>query len=112
MAVPLASIPAEPVGAARCAEVARDESVVAVVVGLPLRLDGTTGDAAVRAKVFADDLRRELAADGVEVALFDERLTTVTAAARLRDAGVPARSARSRVDSAAAVVLLEAWLAR
>ena len=112
MAVPLAAVPAYPEASTRCADLAREESAVAVVVGLPLRLDGTPGDAASRAGAFADELRRVLDPDGIEVLVFDERLTTVTASARLKDAGVTTRSARGRVDSAAAVVLLEAWLAR
>jgi putative Holliday junction resolvase len=112
IAVPLASVPAAHDAADRCAVIAKEESAVAVVVGLPLRLDGSPGDAAASASGFADELRRSLGAAGIEVVLFDERLTTVTASARLRDAGVPSRRARGRVDSAAAVVLLEAWLAR
>jgi putative Holliday junction resolvase len=112
MAVPLASVPASVAAAARCAAIARDEAAVSVVVGLPLLLDGSAGDAAARAAAFADELRRALEHDAVEVVLFDERLTTVTAVARLREAGVTAKGSRGRVDSAAAVVLLEAWLAR
>lgn len=112
IAMPLPAVPAGTDAAARCAAIAIEESAVAVVVGLPLRLDGSPGGAAARASGFADDLRHALSAAGIEVVLFDERLTTVTASARLRDAGVSARRARGRVDSAAAVVLLEAWLAR
>jgi putative Holliday junction resolvase len=112
MAVPLASVPSGGDAADRCAAIAREEAAVTVLVGLPLQLDGTAGDAAATVASFADDLRRALERDAVEVILFDERLTTVTAAARLREAGVTTRRARARVDSAAAVVLLEAWLAR
>lgn len=94
----------------RCAAVVREEGAAQVVVGHPLRLDGTEGPAADRAEALATSLRAALLDDGVGVELFDERLTTVTATSRLREAGVGARDARRRVDGAAAVVLLEAWL--
>jgi putative Holliday junction resolvase len=44
------------------------------------------------------------------VELVDERLTTIEAAGRLREQGLDSRAARSRVDSAAAAVLLQSWL--
>lgn len=112
VAVPLASVPASLDAAVRCAAIAKEESAVTVVVGLPLKLDGSAGEAATKAVHFADDIRRSLGLDAIEVVLFDERLTTTTASARLREAGLSARSARGRIDSAAAVVLLEAWLAQ
>jgi putative holliday junction resolvase len=95
---------------ARCAGLVRDEGACLVVVGLPLRLDGSLGPAAESATALATALRADLAADGVEVVLHDERLTTVTAATRLREAGRGARTSKGRVDGAAAVVLLESWL--
>lgn len=95
---------------ARCAALVREEAARLVVVGHPLRLDGTEGPAAEQADALASALRTALALDGVEVVLHDERLTTVTATTRLREAGHGARSARRRVDGAAAVVLLESWL--
>ena len=94
----------------RCADLVRDEGAVLVVVGHPLRLDGSEGTAAGLAVELAHDLAAALEADGIEVVLHAERLTTVTATSRLRDAGVDAKSARRRVDGAAAVVLLESWL--
>jgi putative Holliday junction resolvase len=97
--------------AERCAAVARDEGARTVVVGHPLSLDGTEGTAAQLACELAATLTELLSPDGIEVVLHDERLTTVTASKRLRDGGVDTRGARGRVDSAAAVVLLEAWMA-
>lgn len=95
---------------ARCASLAIEEGATLVVVGHPLRLDGTEGPAAAHADALATALREALGPEGVEVVLHDERLTTVTATSRLRSAGVGAREARGRVDGAAAVVLLESWM--
>jgi putative holliday junction resolvase len=47
----------------------------------------------------------------VAVEMFDERLTTVSAAGQLRTAGKRGQAQRQSVDSAAATVLLQAWLA-
>ena len=49
---------------------------------------------------------------GVAVEVADERLTTVEAQRNLRAAGRSGRAARQVVDSAAAMVLLQAWLER
>lgn len=95
----------------RCVEVAREEGASMVVVGHPLRLDGTTGAGADHAEALAAAVGAVLSADGIDVVLFDERFTTVSATGRLREAGVDAKRARSKVDGAAATVLLESWMA-
>ncbi len=84
-----------------------EEGVSLVVVGLPRSLDGTEGPAAIGAKALAEELGAALE---VPVELFDERLTTVQAAQALRAAGQSSKQARSAIDSAAATVLLEAWM--
>jgi putative holliday junction resolvase len=90
----------------------REVEAVAVVVGLPLSLSGRVGPAARAALAEADALRRALEPLGVAVETTDERLTTVEAQRSLRQAGRSGRSARRVVDSAAAMVLLQAWLDR
>jgi putative Holliday junction resolvase len=81
-----------------------------VVVGLPLSLNGRRGPAARAAQADADELARVLEGLGVSVETFDERLTTVSAARSLTDAGRTGRGRRARIDQAAAAVLLQAWL--
>lgn len=78
-----------------------------VLVGLPLSLDGSEGPAARSVLAEADALRRVLE---VPVDLVDERFTTVTAHARLREAGRSGRARAGVVDQSAAAVLLQAWL--
>ncbi len=105
----------------RSGDLARDHRAVAalvdeeeagvVVVGLPLSLDGGHGPAARAAADEAQVLGSVLADRAVRVETFDERLTTVSAHAALAEAGSSARQRRRSVDSAAATVLLEAWLA-
>jgi putative holliday junction resolvase len=57
----------------RLREFAREHHVRQIVVGLPLRLDGTPGEMAEEAKRFAERVRKQL---GLPVELVDERLTS------------------------------------
>ena len=95
----------------KVAAVVEDVGADVVVVGWPLSLDGTEGPAARGAADEARQLEDALAARGVRVELFDERFTTVTADAGLAAAGKRGPARRHSVDSAAATVLLESWLA-
>ena len=88
-------------------ELARKEGVQRFVVGLPRRLDGSHGPAARKARHFAQLLEQKT---GLIVELHDEWLTTREAQARLQAAGLDAKQSRRRIDSAAAAVLLQAWL--
>ncbi len=81
-----------------------------VVVGLPLLLDGTRGEAARAAQGFADALARRLA---IPVDTYDERLTSTISERRLREVGVRRTGhRRGRIDQGAAVALLESYLHR
>lgn len=84
-----------------------DERVETMVVGLPLRLDGTEGEAARRARVFGEALRE---AFGAEVVYWDERLTTVAAERSLREMGRRGSRRREVVDQSAATILLQGYL--
>ncbi|MHB1775124.1 MAG: Holliday junction resolvase RuvX [Acidimicrobiales bacterium] len=90
--------------------VVEESGATVVVVGLPLSLDGGHGPAARRALEETETLGEGLADLGVAVESFDERLTTVSADAALSAAGRSGRERRQAVDSAAAAVLLQAWL--
>jgi putative Holliday junction resolvase len=92
---------------ATIARMVQDLEAGAVVVGLPLSLDGSLGPAAKAAQAEAAALAGVL---GVAVELVDERLTTVTANRSLAAAGVQGRSRRRVVDQVAAAVLLQSWL--
>ena len=74
-----------------------EEEAVTVVVGLPLSLDGSSGPAASAAEPKRPRrLRRLLETHGVEVQLFDERLTTVTAHQALAAGGEPTSATGGR----------------
>lgn len=78
-----------------------------IVVGLPVRSDGSPGTLAAEVTRFAERVARRF---GVPVVLRDEQLTTVEAAERLRASGARPRKREALIDAAAAAVLLQAYL--
>jgi putative Holliday junction resolvase len=90
----------------------REVEASVVVVGLPLSLSGQAGPAARAALQEAGMLRDLFEPLGVVVETVDERFTTVEAERALAASGRRAKAARRVVDSAAAMVLLQAWLDR
>ena len=89
------------------ARIAREEEAEAIVVGLPLNMDGSSGPAARSATKEARDIAT---VTGMPVHLQDERLTTVTAERALREANMRGEERRTVVDKVAAAVLLQTWL--
>ncbi|HEY3497659.1 MAG TPA: Holliday junction resolvase RuvX [Polyangiaceae bacterium] len=89
------------------AALASAERIELFVVGLPRSLNGEEGVSARRARRFAALLGTRT---GLPVELHDEWLSTREARSRLRDGGLDDRKARERIDSAAAAVVLQAWL--
>jgi putative holliday junction resolvase len=89
------------------AALAREHGVGEVVVGLPLRLDGSAGPQAEKVLAFVERLRRTLR---IPVVTRDERLTSVAAGERLADAGVKRRFRKALVDQVAATLILQEHL--
>jgi putative Holliday junction resolvase len=83
-----------------------------VVVGLPLSLSGAAGPAARAALAETEALRAALEPLGITVETADERFTTTEAQRGLAASGRKGKAARQVIDSAAAMVLLQAWLDR
>jgi putative Holliday junction resolvase len=105
----LATVPAEPHGslASRLAEIAVKNDAARIVVGLPLRMNGSHGPEAKAARELADALRK---ASGLPVELVDERLTTVSAERSMIEGGASRAKRRAGVDRVAATLLLQSHL--
>lgn len=88
-------------------DMAAEHGAAEIVVGLPLRLDGTEGSAVAGVRDWCARLG-ELTE--IPVVLVDERLTTVQAQRQFHDLGQNTRQSRPHIDSAAAVILLESYL--
>lgn len=84
-----------------------EDEITRFVVGLPLDMRGGEGPSARKARLFAQELANAV---DLDVELWDERLSTVQANRALQAAEVNAKSAKTRIDSASAVVILQAWL--
>jgi putative holliday junction resolvase len=114
--LPTLEIRGEAEAVARLADTIRTVEADSVVVGLPLTLKGERGEAARAVERFVAALRR---VTPVDVALFDERLTSVIAERRMRELGEKrgtrakrGSGRKQKVDQGAAVALLEGWLAK
>lgn len=116
LATPLVTVPRD-MGAAAddvpgdIAELVRlvgEHEAVQIVVGLPVRLNGREGDAAIDIRAYAERLEREVGP--VPVVLADERMSTVVATRRLAERGIRGKRQRAVVDQMAAVEILQSWL--
>ncbi|HEY6103480.1 MAG TPA: Holliday junction resolvase RuvX [bacterium] len=87
----------------------REHHVAAIIVGLPVRLDGGEGEAAAGVRKFAERLR---ATAEVPVMLEDERLSTAEAERVMIEADVRRAARRARRDAVAAALILQRYLDR
>ena len=89
------------------ADLVRQHEAAAIVVGLPLNMDGTAGAQAEKVRAFVDGLKRHTSVPIVER---DERLTTVEAHEILRKSGVAWGQRAALLDKVSAVVILQEYL--
>jgi putative Holliday junction resolvase len=80
-----------------------------IVVGLPLRMDGTAGTRAEKTRQFGAWLERAV---GLPVLFWDERLTTREALSILREQNVRGPRRKAAEDQVSAVIILSAYLER
>lgn len=90
--------------AAILAEFCLDQNVDALVLGLPLNMDGSQGKRVQSTKAFARNLAPLIP---LPTLLFDERLSSNEAEGRMEAAGLSSRQRQERIDSYAAAVILE-----
>ena len=89
--------------------VAAEQKVAAVVVGLPVNMDGSEGGRAARCRKFASMLAERT---GVPVAMFDERMTTMTASRYLNETGTHGKKRKTVIDTLSAQIILQNCLDR
>ncbi len=93
--------------AERVLAVAAEQSVVALVLGLPVNMNGTEGPKAARIREFAAILERTL-----PVYLIDERMTTMAAARFLNETNTRGKKRRGVIDTLSAEIILQNALDR
>jgi putative Holliday junction resolvase len=109
LATPLTTLQSkDPLLKKQISELIDEYEPVKIYVGQPKLLSGEDGSAVAKASVFTEMLTSNF---DIPVILVDERLSTVSAARQLRESGINAKDARSVIDAAAAVAILEQGLA-
>ncbi len=91
----------------KIARIATAENVEAIVLGLPLNMDDSTGPRAKLVLKFAEQLKNRLQ---IPVHLQDERLTTFAAEDKIAPANLSRKKKKKRLDAIAAAQILEAFL--
>ncbi len=89
------------------AALCEDRGVTLVVVGLPLKMDGTEGPAAAEVRRYAEQVKARLA---LPVEMWDERLTTAQAERAMLDHDLSRAKRKVHRDAMAAQILLQTWL--
>ena len=109
LAHPVGFIPAEPIDEflETLKAMLAEKEVEQILVGMPRNMDGSNGPQALKVRDFVAVLKRAVSQP---VKMWDERLTTVQAAGKLRAAGKKAKKQKEKVDAAAAAVLLQGYL--
>ncbi|QKJ19483.1 Holliday junction resolvase RuvX [Microbacterium hominis] len=104
LATPVETVRRDAAAVSRVTALAQEYDAVEILVGLPLNMRGEDTASTADARAFAAEIARVA---GRPVRLVDERLSTVSAHAALRESGRTQRSSRTIVDQVAAVVLLQ-----
>ena len=91
------------------ADLAAEHGAAHIVIGLPLTLEGNESDWTREVRAFGDKLA---ARAGIGVSFADERMTSVVAERAVRSLGLKRRQReqKERVDAAAAMIILQAYL--
>lgn len=89
------------------AQMIKEKMVDTVVIGLPLKLDGSEGDSVTMIKTFAKELSKHTSAT---IVFQDERFSTVSAQKILIESNVRREKRKDIVDSVAATIILQSYL--
>lgn len=108
LAYPVETVKNEGDPIAHIALLANRKGVKTLVLGIPVRMDGTEGTAAAKVRLFGEKLAAAL--PELPLVLVDECMTTVSAQQKLRAAGKKAKNQKSIIDQAAAVEILNIWM--
>lgn len=91
------------------ADLAKNKGCDALVLGLPLNMDGTEGEKVAEIRDFAEKLSQYT---DIKIVFQDERLSTVSAQKMLIESGVRREKRKNVVDKVAATIILQSYLDR
>ena len=92
---------------AKIRRLVEQHEIESLVIGLPLNMDGTTGESASQARKFMQTLQSQL---NLRLTAVDERLTTVEAVELWRNMSLRQQKKYRSVDSLAAALILQRFL--
>ena len=92
---------------ARIEQLIEQYQVEKIVLGFPKNMNNTIGERAEKSLEFGETLKRRT---GLDVVMWDERLTTVEANRTLMEEGVRRENRRENVDELAAIFILQGYL--
>ena len=82
---------------------------IEIFIGNPVTMSGASGTSAEKVLAFVEELKK---ISHIPISLIDERLSTVSAQKKLKEAGVSSKDSKKLIDAMAAVAILEQGLAR
>ena len=85
----------------------KDFNVETIAFGLPLNMDGTEGDRALRHKQIADKIS---SLSGAKIVYIDERLTSVEAEELLKESGMKWEKRKEVIDKVSAQIILQTYM--
>jgi putative Holliday junction resolvase len=89
------------------ASLLEEHQPIQIFIGKPLNMSGTSGESAAKVDDFVSDIK---SISSLPITLIDERLSTVSAQKRLKEAGVSSKDSKALIDAMAAVSILEQGL--
>jgi len=92
----------------RISELCNERQIKKLILGLPLRIDGSEGDSAKKVRKFGETLSSTIPEPPLE--FVDESMTTIAASEKLHQAGKNTKKQKAIIDQAAAVEILNAYL--
>jgi putative Holliday junction resolvase len=104
---PLTGLPTSKDLLGKIVEIVTAEGIEAIVVGLPLNMDGTQGGQAGVVSGFAEELKKHV---NVPILFQDERLTSYAAEGKLVERELTRKKKRARIDALAAAEILQQFL--
>ena len=108
MAFPRPAIARDDATMARLRALVDEEAIAVIVIGRPIALSGRKTASTSDADQLFSQVQENF--EGVPVIQFDERLTTQEAQKSLSEAGLTTKASRERLDSAAAVIMLQNYV--
>lgn len=90
-------------------QICKEEGIIRIILGFPIHMDGRLGDRAKKTEKFYTALK--MAMPKMEIAFFDERLSTEFAVTALRGQGIKDKDQKGKRDAMSAQIILQNYLA-